>query len=70
MLANEQQRHQKKCGPYCLSLEIFENRLELELLVRARQRLRCSCIAYATSAQREHCIDWLDTILRELDITV
>jgi hypothetical protein len=39
-----------------------------ELLVRTRQRVRCSCIAYATRPQRNWIIQMLDEIFDELNI--
>ena len=70
LLANEQKEHKDKCGPYSLSVETGEDWVQMELLVRARSILRCSCVAYATPAQREPLIDMLDTIFKELDIPV
>jgi len=47
-----------------------ESTVKLELLVRAQKKLRCECVAYATPAQREHIIAYLDDLLRQLDISV
>jgi hypothetical protein len=68
LLTAEQMEHAPDCGPHVLSLELLEDGLSLELLVRARGRLRCSCVCYATPAQRAWGMDMLDTLLRELDI--
>jgi hypothetical protein len=81
MLTDEQKDHLQECGPYCMGLELLgetghENRLPgshgpmvaLELLVRARSTLRCSCIAYATPEQRSYAIEFTDKLMRELDI--
>lgn len=68
LLTAEQLEHAPDCGPYVLSLELLGCALSLELLVRARGRLRCSCVAYATPAQRAWGMDLLDALLRELDI--
>jgi len=81
LLTKEQQSHMKDCGPYSMGLEVigeidFEGRtpgssgpmIALELLVRARNKLRCSCIGYATPDQRRFAIDFLDKLLRQLDI--
>ncbi len=69
-LLNQEQREHTDCGPHCLALELGPDWLKLELLVRARNRIRCSCIAYAGPRLREHMIDWLDSLLKELDIPV
>ncbi|MBU1230875.1 MAG: hypothetical protein KKA55_03760 [Proteobacteria bacterium] len=71
LLAEEQREHQGQCGPYIFVLEILdETSLKLELLVRAQGKLRCSCVMYATPAQRSHIMDFLDVFLRQLDISV
>jgi hypothetical protein len=70
LLSSEQEEHTEKCGPHCMALESGDGWLRMELLVRSRANLRCSCIAYATPGQREHMIEYLDSLLRELDIPV
>jgi len=68
LLTAEQMEHAPECGPHILSLELLDEAVSLELLVRARGRLRCSCVAYANPAQRAWGMDTLDALLRELDI--
>jgi len=71
LLTEEQREHNAECGPYIFVLEAEgESNLKLELLVRAQSKLRCSCVAYATPEQRAHIMDYMDNLLRELDITV
>ena len=70
LLGPEQREHLEACGPFFLPLETGDGWVRLELLVRARQILRCSCIAYANPALREHMIDTIDSLIRELDIAV
>ncbi|SKA71572.1 hypothetical protein [Desulfobaculum bizertense] len=64
----EQKDHAEKCGPYSLGLELQKDSIRLELLVRARSIMRCSCVAYATPEQRFYAIEWLDRLLKEHDI--
>jgi hypothetical protein len=47
-----------------------QNSLRLELLVRARNKIRCSCVSYADSAQRKHMIEYLDQFIEELEVSV
>ncbi len=75
MLEKEQRDHLGECGPYMMALEDIDrvgdtHDFKLELLVRAKGRMRCSCVTYATPAQREHMINYLDDFIRELDIAV
>lgn len=73
----EQNAHKDDCGPYFMALELVsgpsemsECHVRLELLVRARNKIRCSCVTYATPEQRRHMIDYLDQFLDELGIEV
>jgi hypothetical protein len=70
LLTEEQRAHAVECGPHFCALEVDEESLKLELLVRAANKLRCACVMYATAEQREYIIDFLDSFIRELDISV
>ncbi|MDY7000671.1 MAG: hypothetical protein SVS15_02665 [Thermodesulfobacteriota bacterium] len=70
LLSEEQKKHIQECGPYGFGLECEDRKLTLELLVRGRGKLRCSCIGYANPDQRKHVIEFLDHLLRELDVFV
>lgn len=70
LLSDLQREHAPQCGPFCLGIEVLEDGVQMELLVRARQILRCDCVAYATPEQRAYAMDELDRTLRELDIPV
>lgn len=74
LLQPEQINHLGECGPYFMALEVVktpsDNMLKLELLVRARNIIRCSCVTYATPDQRKHMIDYLDQFIDELEISV
>lgn len=51
-----------------MGLEVDEHSVRLELLVRARGRLRCECVQYASSELRAHMQAYLDQLLRDLGI--
>ena len=70
LLQDEQKEHLGECGPYFMALEVLENELKLELLVRARNKLRCSCVCYATPEQRNHMLDYLDNFINDLEISL
>ena len=63
-----QREHAARYGPYAVSLEIGEDSLRLELLVRARNRLHCDCVAPADSATRQALIDRLEELISECDL--
>lgn len=66
VLNQVQQEHLQDCGPYIVSLELGKDWLKLELLIRARNTFRCSCISYADSRQRGFSISVLEDILSKL----
>ncbi|MDR2696580.1 MAG: hypothetical protein LBC79_09420 [Deltaproteobacteria bacterium] len=68
LLTPLQREHERECGPYVLALEILDGALRLELLVRARNRLRCDCVAYAEHGLVQHMIAYLHGLLDELKI--
>jgi hypothetical protein len=74
MLQPEQRDHMDACGPYFMALETIRNgagnQIRLELLVRGKQKIRCSCVCYATPPQRKHMIEYLDQFIEELEVSV
>lgn len=70
MLSEVQVEHQESCGPHCMALELGEGYLRLELLVRARNILRCGCIAYASPELEKHMMNYVDTMLKDLGFSL
>lgn len=70
LLSTEQAEHAAQCGPFVCSLETGQDWFKVELLVRGRGKLRCSCIAYATPEQRDWIFTRIDEILSRLEIPV
>ncbi len=68
LLTPEQADHRDSCGPHRVAVVVEEDSLRLELLVRAQESLRCACTAYATTAQRDFLIDYLDRLIEELGL--
>jgi len=60
----------KECGPHYFALELLEDRLSCELLVRAENSIRCDCIRYASKEQRDWLIAFIDAILERLEISI
>lgn len=67
---NAVQEAHADCRPFYFAVELMEDRLSCELLVRTTQRVRCDCISYANTAQRNWIIDAMDAILERLGISV
>ncbi|OQX61889.1 MAG: hypothetical protein B5M56_08030 [Desulfococcus sp. 4484_241] len=63
------QRGHKNCKPFYFIADLEEARISCELLVRTKNSIRCDCIAYATPAQREWLINYIDNIFATLKIT-
>lgn len=70
LLSETQQAHADECGPHCMAVEIDSSTLRMELLVRARNKLRCECVSYASPELRTHLIQYIDNMLAELNIYV
>ena len=68
LLSGDQSEHCPNCGPYRLAVVLEEDQMRLELLVRASNVMRCSCIAYASKVQMEYVLGFLDRLIDELDI--
>jgi len=62
LLNATQKEHFASCGPYIFSLELGRDFIKLELLVRATNKIRCSCISFATKPQRDYAINLVENI--------
>lgn len=67
-LLAEAQRGHSDCGPFHFAVDLDRKRLGFELLVRSNTNLHCSCLAYATPAQRQFVLDFIDRMLDEEQI--
>lgn len=70
MLTATQVEHQESCGPHCMALELTEGCIRLELLVRARNMLRCDCIAYAGPELERYMMDYVDAMVKDLGFSL
>ena len=64
LLSATQQEH-VDCGPFYLGVEVEQQCVRFELLVRSESNLHCKCIAHATSAQRQYVLDFIDKMVEE-----
>jgi hypothetical protein len=59
-----QQGHER-CAPFFFSIELSEDKIIFELLVRSGNTLHCSCISYADPAQWDFLFRFIENILAE-----
>lgn len=64
-LWSEVQQVHTDCAPYSFAVEIGEAAVSFELLVRTQATLHCSCIGYATAAQRDYLLGFIDRMVAE-----
>ncbi|RUM37490.1 MAG: hypothetical protein DSY50_00190 [Desulfobulbus sp.] len=69
LLAPPQQEH-PDCGPFYLSVILDDTSVRFEFLVRSSHNMHCSCISWATPAQRRFVMDFVDNMLEEELISV
>lgn len=66
-LTAEQADHDQ-CQPHRAAVEIGDDFVRLELLIRPASGLRCHCIGYADEAQRRHLLDLMDRMVDHLNL--
>jgi hypothetical protein len=64
----EIQHEHADCQPFYVAMDLEEDRLALELLVRTKNRVRCACVGYASKDQRDWIMSALDAIFEKLNI--
>jgi len=67
ILTQEQASH-SECAPFYFALELSEQMVTFEFLVRAKNIIRCSCIRYADKRQLNWLIDYVNSVLNRLNI--
>ncbi len=60
-----QKEHASKCGPYVMALEVDDESLCLELLVRAKSVLHCNCVSYAHAELEQYMMRYVDSLLSQ-----
>ena len=67
MLSDVQAEH-VDCQPFFFSIQLDENCLACELLIRTQSRMRCDCMGYANEEQFKWIISLVDSIFIELGV--
>lgn len=65
LLSPEQFEHQN-CRPFRFAVEVGEDFVRFELLIRSEQTMRCACIDYATRQQRDFILAYADRLVEDL----
>ncbi len=69
-LYSDIQKEHKQCHPFCFAVNLSSNQADFELLIRSRRILRCTCMSYSDSKQRDYIMDYADRMLEELNIKI
>ena len=64
------QKEHESCHPFYFAVNLSPTQVDFEFLIRSRQIIRCSCIAYATAKQRDYIMDYADEMIRRLDMKI
>jgi len=67
-LLDETQCQHHACKPYRFAVELTKHSVNLELLIRSKNTLRCDCIQYATPIQRDFILRFGDLIMTECKV--
>ena len=62
LLSSEQFEH-LDCQPFRFAIELGDEYLRIEFLIRSRNTMRCSCIDYATRQQRDFILAFVDRLV-------
>lgn len=59
-----------ECQPFYFAVELTTKQATFELLLRSKNKMRCSCVNYATEFQRNWLINIVDAMLAKLEIKI
>ncbi len=65
-LLNARQMRHTQCQPFYFAIELENNRITYEFLVRSANQIRCDCIAYADERQYNWLIRKADAMIEPL----
>jgi hypothetical protein len=66
----DEQRGHESCSPHVAGIEVMENAVAFEMLIRSRNKMRCSCIGFATSEQRDYILNFVDLMISETGLNI
>jgi hypothetical protein len=56
------------CRPFRFAVELGDDFVRFEFLIRSRETMRCACIDYATRVQRDFILAFADRLVEDLAI--
>ncbi len=62
------QKSHMDCQPHKFAVELDDDWLKVELLIRPAAGLRCECCGMADQEQRAHILAWADDLIQRLDL--
>ena len=69
-LLTEVQSEHTECQPFYFAVALEQNLMASELLIRTKNKMRCSCISYANEEQLHWIVQFADAIFEKLDIKI
>lgn len=67
LLSPDQFEH-RDCAPFRFAVELGDDFVRFEMLIRSQKTLRCSCIDYATRQQRDFILAFADRMVDDLKL--
>jgi len=69
-MLTELQAEHTECQPFYFAVDLEQNFMASELLIRTQNKMRCSCMSYADEKQRNWIIQFADAIFYRLEIKI
>ena len=63
------QKDHVDCGPHKFAVELDDQWLKIEFLIRPATGLRCQCCGMADQGQRDHILAWADDLIQRLELS-
>ncbi|MBF0475794.1 MAG: hypothetical protein HQK59_08165 [Deltaproteobacteria bacterium] len=67
-LLNENQFHHHQCKPFSFAVEVGNNWVKFELLIRSRSTMSCSCTGYAGEVQTAFILRFANNLIEKLNL--
>jgi hypothetical protein len=62
------QKEHQDCRPHKFAVEVDDDWVKIEFLIRPRVGLRCPCCGMAEGEQRDHILAWADDLVDRLGL--